>query len=52
MQLRQKVNETAAERARAQASKMMEMSLHFNSTNADLHKSIAKERNMEMDGLR
>ena len=26
--------------------------MHFNSTNADLHKSFARERNMEADGLR
>ena len=31
---------------------MMEMSMHFNSTNADLQKSIHKEKAMEIDGLR
>ena len=48
MHLKEKISESAAERAKAEASKMMEMSMHFNSTNADLHKSIARERNMEL----
>ena len=52
MQLKERINESTAERARAEASKVMEMSMHFNSTNADLHKSFARERNMEADGLR
>ena len=35
-----------------EASRIMEMSMQFNSTNADLHKSIAKEKTMEIDVLR
>jgi hypothetical protein len=30
----------------------MEMSMHINSTNIDLQRSIAKEKNMEIDTLR
>lgn len=31
---------------------MMEMSMRFDSTNVDLHKSIAKEKTMEVESLR
>jgi hypothetical protein len=30
----------------------MEMSMHFNSTNIDLHKSMAREKAIEVDSLR
>jgi len=30
----------------------MEMSMHFNSTNVDMHKSIVREKAMEIDLLR
>lgn len=31
---------------------MMEMSMHFNSTNMDLQKSVVREKAMEMDSLK
>lgn len=34
------------------ASRMMEMSMRFDSTNIDLHKSITKEKIMEVESLR
>lgn len=46
-----KVNESLAERAKMEASRM-EMSMHFNSTNIDLHKSIVREKAMENESLR
>ena len=52
MQLKERINESMNERAKMEASRMMEMSMHFNSTNADMQKSIHKEKNMEIDGLR
>lgn len=30
----------------------MEMSMHFNSTNIDLHKSVAREKALENEALR
>lgn len=44
MMLKDKINESAINRTRMEASKMMEMSksMHYNSTNADLGKSIHK----------
>ena len=52
MQLKERIQESAAERAKIEASRIMEMSMHYNSTNADLHKSIAREKSVEIDGLK
>jgi molecular chaperone DnaK (HSP70) len=52
LQLKERINETTAERVKMEASRMMEMSAHYTSTNADLHKSITREKTLEIDGLR
>lgn len=52
LQLKGKINESAVSRAKMEASRMMEMSMRFDSTNVDLHKSIAKEKTMEVESLR
>ena len=51
LQRRSRAIESAAERAKLDASRM-EMSMHFNSTNIDLHKSVARERALEAEALR
>ena len=42
MQLKERIQESAADRAKIEASRVMEMSMHYNSTNADLHKSMTR----------
>lgn len=50
--LKKKINDSITERNKMDASRMMEMSMQFNSTNADLHKSMVREKAMELESLK